>query len=125
MKNSGYIALISAIIISVILMLIVLGTGLTGFSGRFNILDSEWKERSTALAEGCLDTARLKLAVDPSYTVTTPETITIGSGTCQIISVSSAWPKTIVTQAKPNNIYTNLTVVVPDATNITSWQELP
>ena len=65
--QKGFIALMSAVIISIILLLIATNLSLTSFYGRSNILDSELKERSSALAEACADTALLKLANDPSY----------------------------------------------------------
>ena len=43
-RNKGFIALISAIVISVILLLIAANLSLTSFYGRSNILDSELKE---------------------------------------------------------------------------------
>lgn len=128
MRSGGYIALISVIIISVLLMLIVVGTSQIGFNNRFNILDSEFKEQSVALAEACIDTARLRLSVDETYSADTPEIILIESGECQIVCVDDIWPKTIAVQANPHDIYTNLLVVIEDADQLeapNSWTEVP
>ena len=62
--NSGFIALFSVIIISFVLLIVAVTLNFTGFSGRFNILDSESKERSNALAEACIDSGRLAIALD-------------------------------------------------------------
>src|SRR3989344_8321294 len=67
-SNKGFVALISAIIISVILLLIATNLSLTGFYSRSNILDGELKEISSGYAEACVDTALLKLANDSGYT---------------------------------------------------------
>ena len=60
-RNKGFVALMSAIIISVILLLIITNLSLTAFYSRSDVLDSELKDRSSALAEACVDTAILKL----------------------------------------------------------------
>jgi hypothetical protein len=86
-KNTGFIALMSAIIISAILLLITINLSKNSFSGRLNILDSEYKERSVALAEACVDTALLKLANNSAYTGN--QTITVSGGdTCIIKNIN-------------------------------------
>lgn len=124
-NNSGFVALISAIIISVILLLIATNLSLTGFYDRSNILDSELKERSSALAEACADTALLKLANDPNYIG--GETITVsGSDTCTIDPTILSDPRTFITKADYNNTYfTKLKIVVDVASvSVASWEEI-
>lgn len=127
--SRGFIALISMILISVVLLLTVVTSNFSNYVARYNIFDSELKEVSTSLAEACANTAILKLAVDNTYFPPAGGyTINLGSNQCQIVSVcphTSSWPKTIQAQAKSNNIYTNLQVVIPDATHITAWDEMP
>ncbi|OGI69752.1 hypothetical protein A2643_03915 [Candidatus Nomurabacteria bacterium RIFCSPHIGHO2_01_FULL_39_220] len=114
-------ALISAIIISAILLLIVTNQSLTGFYGRSNILDSEMKERSSALAEACADTALLRLAANPAYAG--GEKIIIDSGECTIISIDTNGSH-IKTQGKFNNAYTNLRITIDTADfTVQSWEE--
>ncbi len=122
--NTGFVALISAIIISVILLLMVINVSLTAFYSRFNILDSELKERSSALAEACADTAMLKLANNSSYNPVN-EVVTVGSDTCTIISVTGSITKTILTKADFKNYNTKLQIKV-DATTIavSEWKEI-
>src|SRR3989344_8182821 len=75
--GSGYIAIISTIIISLLLLLITLGVSSTGFWGRLNISKTEFKEIGFALAEGCAETALLKLSQNQSYAG--GETVMIGN----------------------------------------------
>ncbi len=121
----GYVALISAVIISVILMAIVFTLSFTGYFGRFNVLESEFKERGAGLAEACADRALLKLANNPSYTGN--ETLSIEGNLCTIQPIQSSPPNKIIkTQAVFHDSYTNLRVTVDAATLvIASWEELP
>jgi len=102
--SSGYIALVSVIIISALLLIIATSAGFTGFFGRFSILDSEYKERSLALAEACGDAALLKLSSDPGYAPPGggEQVPVAGSDVCTILSVTNgplAGQQTIETQA--------------------------
>lgn len=129
-NQSGFIALISVIIISALLLTIVVALNLTGFLGRYNILDSEFKQRSVSLAEACVDTELLNLAY--GTTIILPSTVPIASpnpDSCVILSVVGSGPTTIITQASfpsaaPHTI-TNIKAVVDANGSITSWQECP
>lgn len=118
--NSGFIALMSAIIISVVLLLIVANLSLTSFYGRFNILDSELKEKSSALAEACVDTAMLKLVNDSDYSGN--ETVSVDADTCEIESVSGGM---ISVRADYRNYVTKLEVDVDSSISVTRWEEIP
>lgn len=125
-KNSGYIALISAIIISIVLLTVVSSVSVGGFFGRFNILDSEYKEISSGLAEACLEIAIITLANNENYSG--GETFPIGDEGCDIISITpSTWPKTVKLQGIYKNAYTNLIVVLSNSgeISVTSWREVP
>jgi len=129
-QQKGFIALTSAIIISVLLLAITVSLGFSGFFTRLNILDSESKERSVALAEACIDTAILKLANSTDYVlVSADHVIPVGTDTCNIISLapnpSRSFPITIQTQACINKSVTNLEVIIDDNLDITSYKELP
>ncbi len=76
------------------LLIVAVSLNFSGFSGRFNILDSESKERSNALAEACIDRARLVLAVDTSTTASDVE-IYIGDETCEYDIVNAGSEKEI------------------------------
>ena len=124
-NQGGYIALISAIVISVLLITITVTLGLNSLFGRFNILDSESKERSSELAEACIDQAIL----DATYgTYSTNKVVAVGpttSDNCTIVLSSlSGTQVTIKTQSIINKSYTNLKIVVDANTFGTiSWQE--
>lgn len=122
--NQGYITLMSAIIISALLLAITVSLGFNGLFGRLNIVDSESKERSSALAKACVDQEILNLAKEVPYT----NPVQVGSDQCTIVSVAADVPNvgqtTIKTQAVINKSYTDLQVII-DSSNfsIISWQE--
>lgn len=120
-NQSGFMALMSVIIISVLLLIIAVTIGMTGIFGRFNVLDSESKERSLALAEACADTAILNLA--RSQPQLTP--VLVGLDSCEIVSVTSQGTGNIIqTRAIINKSYTNLIVVIDSDYDIVSWREV-
>ena len=116
----------SAIIISLVLLLMITTTGLTGFYGRFNILDSELKERSFALAEACGDVALLALTNDPSWGGNA--TTSIGTaGECYVGPVSTGGgQKTFKTKSIYDNSFSIVHITL-DATTLAviSWEEIP
>jgi len=121
-KDSGFVALITAIILTAILLIVTITLNQTSFFTRGILLDSEYKERSAALAEACFDIARLKIANDSTY----PGgelAIPIGSGFCDVISVSS---NIIRTRATSSESVTNLEIEVgpPPDLPIVSWEEI-
>lgn len=127
-SGAGFIALMSAIIISAILLIITVSLSYSSFFARYAILESEYKERSSALAEGNVDAALLKLASDPNYTGT--ETVIIGGASYTYRVMDSGSYKIIETQGKfPDNInsaYTALRVSVDAGTlAVISWVEVP
>ena len=131
MKNQrGYIALISAIMISAVLIIISISISTTSFFSRFNVADAEYKKRSKALAEACIDQGLLKYAQDPSYTGNN-EVVNVGSDTCKVVSVASSGSNVIV-QAKgefpntANKAVTNIQVTVDSSSfALVSWEEIP
>jgi len=123
--SGGYIAIVSTLIISILLMTVVFATSYSGFVGRFNVLNTEFKERSSALAEACVDTALLKLSQNSSYSGN--ENISVGSDSCSILAIESpTGQKIIKTKAIFQNSVTNLKVVATSSDlSIVSWEELP
>lgn len=131
----GFIALITAIIITTVMIILTTTLSLTGYYTRVGILAGEFKERSLALAEACGDTAMLKLANNPSYSPTN-EVITVGTSgdTCTVLSVQpSGTQATILTQAffpaKDANAQMHAFSKIKIVTNLSdlslvSWQEI-
>jgi len=144
-NERGFVALMSVIIISAILLVLVFTLGISSFLNRFDVLDTENKHISVALAEACASTAMLKLAQNPSYGTTPPlpaagECVSVGdpcpapsgsktSKTCKVCSVvNSGGQSTINVRAMYNHTYSNVEAVVTLSGNnfmINSWKELP
>ncbi|MBI2035965.1 MAG: hypothetical protein HYT12_04800 [Candidatus Liptonbacteria bacterium] len=123
-RNRGYIALISSIVIALLLLMVTLTLNYTGFFARYNILFSEYKERSVTLAEACANLALLELANNAGYSG--GETISLGTDSCLIRPIISGDPVIIETQAIFQNSYTNLRINADQANlDIVSWEEVP
>lgn len=122
----GYVALISVLIMSALLLVMATAISSASFFSRFNILDSEFKLRSHSLAEGCMNLVRFRLSKDTNYS--TGENVNIGQDSCQIFSVQHNFPAagqiTVQTKATVKNAATNLEMVVDENLNLISWQEL-
>jgi hypothetical protein len=74
----GFIALISSIIISSILLALATSLGASTFFTRFDVLNSEYKRISLGLAEACVNATLAKIGSDYDYTGN--ETISLGTG---------------------------------------------
>ncbi len=121
---SGFIALTSAIIISIILMAITLSLSLYSFFSKTNISGTEYKKISTGLAEACVETALLNLASNKAYAGN--ETVSIGTGTCSILPIETLGSQKIIkTSASTNSSTVNLKVTTNiEPISIVSWEEL-
>ncbi len=126
-KQSGYIALVSVLIISGLLVMALCTVSMSGFFSRFNTLNSEFKEVSTSPAESCINIALLKLAQNISYGGN--EIILIGDRSCTIRSVvpgSISGQLIVESQAIVEHAYTNLRVTINSSDfSVISWQEIP
>jgi hypothetical protein len=109
-KQRGYIALMATIVISLILLVMVVEEGSSGWFARFNILGTEAKEQASSLAEGCAEQALATLLTDPNYTGDV--TMITSGGTCHVLPVLFNSPVaglvTIKTQAIVRDSYANL-----------------
>ncbi len=92
-KKEGYIAVISAIIITTIVIVIALVFSSSNFLGRFDTLGFETKDAARKVAEGCLEHAKLQLALG-AYSGN--ETINVGTETCQILPIETAGSNKII-----------------------------
>lgn len=120
----GFIALISAVIISMVLLIVVTVGSFTGFFERANILDAEFKDRSATAADACADQALLFIANDSTYAGLT--LLSLNSlDSCRVL-VSGVSPKSIRIQATSSHAVTNLHINYDPATPaVVSWQEIP
>lgn len=126
--QDGFVALISTLIISAVLMSIVIGAGAAGWYARLDVLGSESKRIALSLAESCASVALTALATstDPTHFAMSNHLVHIGTdarGTelkCRIASVvHNGTDTTITTHASFNNSYSVVEVVadVFDTTN--------
>jgi hypothetical protein len=130
---NGYIALMSVIIISLLLITITAALSFANYFSRFNILENEFKITGENLATACVNYARAKLMGDPNNYAGNELSVPVGDDVCSVISVvptGNVWPKTIKTQGiYPRNriqeSYTNLSVVLNSDFTVNSWQETP
>jgi len=137
--QQGFIALLSTIIISAILLVMTVEGSFAGWHARFNVLGTEAKEQSSALARGCMEQALVRTIVDPTYGGGATSTFAVG--TCYTFPVSYNIPAgtaTLRTQAVVRDAYTNLVAEidvddthadllthVPDPKiHINSWKEV-
>src|SRR4051812_21214163 len=118
----GFVALISVIIVSAILLVLLFTLGAASFLSRFSVLDSENKRISLALAEACANTAMIRISQNSQYGISPalpaggdcvgvgggvcPPSVSPTSKTCRICRTSP----TILTRAVYNGAYTNLEI---------------
>ncbi len=127
-QNKGFVALISIIIISVVLLATTLSLAQFGIANRFFILDLENKRASEKLAEACVHIARVSVYNNSAYEFnsTNARTVPIDTLTCTINSISrNNNESTVVVTAIQHNAITHYRVVI-DNTNgsFLTWTEL-
>ncbi|HEY4498115.1 MAG TPA: hypothetical protein VJA63_00555 [Candidatus Paceibacterota bacterium] len=122
-SSPGYIALTSAIITSVLIMIIVFAMSGAAILNRSDILDATHKERSLALAEACAEVALLKLAENPNYLGNEP--LVIGEEQCQILPLETQGSdKIIKTEANAGGATSRIKVAARSQNlDINSWEE--
>jgi hypothetical protein len=126
--SRGFVALMSVIIISIVLVLLTVSLSFSSFYGRFNLLDTEFKIQSNNLATSCADMALLKLRLNSSYNLVFPgETVIVVGDSCTIKSVlNQGNNRVIITTANYHNVITNLKTTFDLIGNQkTSEEELP
>lgn len=87
-KTRGFIALITVIIISVVLLGLVSASNTAGYFNRFNGLSREYKRTAFGLAESCINKALLTLAQNYSYAPQGSVAVQLGSNSCTIASIT-------------------------------------
>lgn len=140
-QSRGFIALMSVIILSAVLLGMAATANTAGFFARFNLLDREYKKTALGLADSCANIALLNLAQNYSYTLAAPSTVPLDSNTCTIQSVvnlgaPSTSSRTVLITTEAHNgqafstVEVNATVANPasaPATNpiiINAWREI-
>ncbi len=90
----GFVALISAVIISTVLLGLSVAIGSNTFFARFDALNREYKRLSLGFAESCVTTALGRIGSDYNYSVGSAVLVPLGTlygkpAECTITSVSS------------------------------------
>ncbi|HEY4523599.1 MAG TPA: VWA domain-containing protein [Candidatus Paceibacterota bacterium] len=123
-SHGGYVALISTIFISIVLLGLTFLLSTAGFYARADSLNSEYKRISLGLAESCSNVTLLKLARNNTYVPPSGgEVVTIGSESCTILEVgvpnqSEPTHKVIKTKASFRGAFSNMEIatIVQDPT---------
>ncbi len=138
-RERGFIALISVIIISAILLTLIYTLNASSFFARIDTLTSEYKRTSLGSAEACVNAAMLKIAQNSSYSpAAAGDCVSLG-GTCagadpQLVckicsgtnSPSGQATEPIYVRALYNGTFTNLKVIISIAPSnfiVTNWSE--
>jgi hypothetical protein len=115
-NNKGFFAVITAIVLSILVLMISVSLSLWSFNTRFNSLGLESKDKSWSLARGCIEEAIFQMRSSTAYTGSS--TVTIGSSTCTILTITaSGTGRVIQTEAAANNRTTNLQALYNSSTN--------
>jgi len=110
-KRSGYVAIVSALVLTAVVGAVVFVSTANVFFGRQNTGIFKAKKNTRYLAESCLEHARLQLADNSAYAG--GENITVGSSTCAVVSITaSGTQKVIRGQGTSTDSATNLELLV-------------
>lgn len=92
----GYVALVSALLISVLLALLVLAANMEILRALSDVQRHIDRLRARHLALSCLSAAAYALAIDPAFTATGTEIYISPSDTCQMRRITHAGSDTLV-----------------------------
>lgn len=84
----GFVALLSVIIVSIVLLGLALSGSSIAFFARFDEMDRESYVQAQALARSCADQALLQLAENYNYAAAN-QTVSFGADTCVIDSIDA------------------------------------
>ena len=116
---SGYIALTTSVIISVVMIMLAISLSSLSLFGRTNGVASLHKSKSLSAAEGCLEQALLNISLNGGYAGNDTVDIQIGgeSINCTIAEITSqGFNRVIRVQARAGDATTNLRLIVNGAT---------
>lgn len=109
-EEQGFVALVVVIVITAALLVISATISSTGYAGRFSVLGYENKRQATALAEGCVDYARLLLLQNSDYQPPSGgELAGLSTGSCKICAVAgTGTSRELVTRSKVGDATSNM-----------------
>lgn len=97
-SQSGFIALISAIILASVLTMLVIGASGAAMVARMDALGYENRATARALAESCAQTALLRIATSAGGTVATGTvTVDAAGDSCVIVSIVRDAARVVIT----------------------------
>lgn len=128
----GFIALISTVVISAILIILMAEVGMASFFARFDAVGNESKRIALARAESCVNVGLLALATstDPAHYTASDQIVTVDSDargnpeTCTVKTIThTGSTATISAYASFNNSYSTVSaqVSLPPDVHIISW----
>lgn len=126
-KNErGFVALISILILSTVLLATTLSLAQFGLANRYFILDLEQKSESEKLASSCVHIARIMVYNNPASSVGNVISEPIGTDRCSIVRITqNGSQSTVQTKGVKGNAITNLQVVINNTNgNFVSWNEI-
>ena len=116
-KNRGYIAITSAIVLSLLIMAVATALGGSAILSRFSILDLTAKRASFFAARACLDRALLELALNSNYTGNITVQIEEDGNQCALYAIESSPPNKIIkSRSQVRGATTNLKLTVNSTT---------
>ena len=126
-QESGYILLISILVIGAICSAILSSLMLLGINSSQLSHSIEESNKALALAQGCADYALLQLRTSPNYAGN--EVLTYSNGTCELLAVggSGNTNRLLCTEGQVGETIRRLEIVVNQIlpqTKIYSWQEV-
>ncbi len=122
-KKNGYIAIVTALIFSVVALTAAFSVGTAGFISRNSKVELANKAASYGAARTCLDRAKLQLAQNPTYAG--GETIPIYDYQCSVVSVTpSGQNKIIKTTSSVLGATTNLRLTVDSNLATVTFEEV-
>ena len=121
--QKGFIALITVLILLGIVLIIGLSSSFLSIGEASMSLQKSQSSQAYYLANLCAEDALMKLKIDPNYSGN--ETINIGNGSCQILSIEGNW--TIKVSGNFYNQIKKIKIIVSQINPemvIDSWQEV-
>lgn len=129
MQKSGFIALITSLILSLALVLVSVTASSLSFSGRMSALGREWKKESFYAAKSCLNLALLRVSENPLYKPSADFVQIEGEVSCTIVSISVDTPSvghlSISTTGTASKSYTHILAVENESNKSVSFEEVP
>lgn len=125
-QEQGIIVLITVLVIGAVVLLIGLGMSVRSVMESDTSLDEELSHQALVMATSCMEQALLSLADDSAYTGN--QTITIGSYTCTIATITGSGDTRTVQTSSTVSGYTRRLLVTVSNVNpplqVSSWQEV-